>query len=156
MTTTLLWDLRGDVLAAPASALCGWNGVILSLSVIVVLLLASPRDGSSSTVAEVGGVTLGASKGVCAGRQGEPRHIPVGAGASDVRFGCMYAFSTLPWSGNEHNIRRNILCVLSWMAQLLSKEGRVVSYREGVGLGSSGRGAERGQEDISSPVHKHI
>ena len=23
------WDLPGDVLAAPASALCGWNGVIL-------------------------------------------------------------------------------------------------------------------------------
>ena len=29
MTNTLLWDLPGDVLAAPASALCGWNGVIL-------------------------------------------------------------------------------------------------------------------------------
>ena len=31
MTNTLLWDLPGDVLAAPASALCGWNGVNLSL-----------------------------------------------------------------------------------------------------------------------------
>ena len=28
MTTTLSWDLPGDVLAAPASALCGWKGVI--------------------------------------------------------------------------------------------------------------------------------
>ena len=27
MTNTLLWDLPGDVLAAPASALCGWKGV---------------------------------------------------------------------------------------------------------------------------------
>ena len=33
---TLLWDLPGDVLAAPASALCGWTGVIsLSLSYLV-------------------------------------------------------------------------------------------------------------------------
>ena len=30
--TALLWDLPGDVLAAPASALCGWKGVTLSLS----------------------------------------------------------------------------------------------------------------------------
>ena len=31
---SLLWDLPGDVLAAPASALCGWKGVN-SLSLIV-------------------------------------------------------------------------------------------------------------------------
>ena len=31
MPNTLLWDLPGDVLAAPASSLCGWTGVILSL-----------------------------------------------------------------------------------------------------------------------------
>ena len=28
MTDTLLWDLPGAVLAAPASALCGWKGVL--------------------------------------------------------------------------------------------------------------------------------
>ena len=28
----IFWDLPGDVLAAPESALCGWMGVILSLS----------------------------------------------------------------------------------------------------------------------------
>ena len=32
VTDALLWDVPGDVLAAPASALCGWNGVILSFS----------------------------------------------------------------------------------------------------------------------------
>ena len=32
VTDTLFWDLPGDVLAAPASALCGWKGVNLSLS----------------------------------------------------------------------------------------------------------------------------
>ena len=31
MTITLLWDLPEDVLAAPASALCGWTGVNSSL-----------------------------------------------------------------------------------------------------------------------------
>ena len=31
---SLFWDLPGDVLAAPASALCGWKGVILSLSLM--------------------------------------------------------------------------------------------------------------------------
>ena len=36
MTNTLLWDLPGDVLAAPASAMCGWKGVNppLSLSLL--------------------------------------------------------------------------------------------------------------------------
>ena len=28
----LVWDLPRDSLAAPSSALCGWKGVILSLS----------------------------------------------------------------------------------------------------------------------------
>ena len=35
MADTLLWDVLGNVLAAPASALCGWTGVAslpLSLS----------------------------------------------------------------------------------------------------------------------------
>ena len=33
MTNTLVWDAPGDVLAASASALCGWKGVnSLSLS----------------------------------------------------------------------------------------------------------------------------
>ena len=31
-TDTLFWGLPGDVLAAPASALCGWAGRILCLS----------------------------------------------------------------------------------------------------------------------------
>ena len=44
MTDTLLWDMPGDVLAAPASALCGWTGVIsLSLS------LSSERKGNTLT-----------------------------------------------------------------------------------------------------------
>ena len=41
MTHTLVWDLPGDVLAAPASALCGWTGVhtlYLSLSLFPTLL----------------------------------------------------------------------------------------------------------------------
>ena len=33
MTNILLWDPPGDVLAAPASALCGWKGVN-SLSIL--------------------------------------------------------------------------------------------------------------------------
>ena len=28
----IFWDVPGDVLAAPESALCGWIGVVLSLS----------------------------------------------------------------------------------------------------------------------------
>ena len=32
LANTLLWDVPGNVLAAPASALCGWIGVVLSLS----------------------------------------------------------------------------------------------------------------------------
>ena len=39
MTDTLLWDLPGDVLAAPASALCDWKGV-LSLSLSLSLFLS--------------------------------------------------------------------------------------------------------------------
>ena len=31
VTNSLSWDLPGDVLAAPASALWGWKGVIIRL-----------------------------------------------------------------------------------------------------------------------------
>ena len=47
MTNTVLWDLPGDVLAAPASALCGWKGVnSLSLS----LYTATLAPGSHCTL----------------------------------------------------------------------------------------------------------
>ena len=33
MTNTLLWDLPGDVLAAPEAAMCGWKGVNICVCV---------------------------------------------------------------------------------------------------------------------------
>ena len=45
MHTVSIWDLPGDVLAAPESALCGWVCVILlSLSLTWVLLLRLLRS----------------------------------------------------------------------------------------------------------------
>ena len=52
MTNTLLWDLPGDVLAAPASAVCGWKGVnSLSANFITTFLphkADRPRVGPAS------------------------------------------------------------------------------------------------------------
>ena len=56
---TLLWYLPGDVLAAPASALCGWKGVnslslSLSLSLLLpCLLFASVGQASARTIASL-------------------------------------------------------------------------------------------------------
>ena len=39
MTTTVLRDLPDDVLAAPASAMCGWKLIYLSLSLFLQVLI---------------------------------------------------------------------------------------------------------------------
>ena len=52
MTNTLSWDLSGDVLPAPASALCGWRGVkplsrrpVASCCHVAFIKSVQPRDG---------------------------------------------------------------------------------------------------------------
>ena len=50
----IIWDVPGDVLAAPESALCGWIGVIL-LSLSLIVLLDAKVTGLDGNGTEVGG-----------------------------------------------------------------------------------------------------
>ena len=47
-TDTLLWYLPGDVLAAPASALCGWTGVMLLFLSLAADLQGRERERERS------------------------------------------------------------------------------------------------------------
>ena len=61
MTDTPLWDLPGDVLAAPASALCGWEGVLtLQHALHVILSLSLPLTPSPPAISALAnfGLTL--------------------------------------------------------------------------------------------------
>ena len=44
MTYCLFWGLPEDALVAPASALCGWNGVILALILSLSPSLQHPHQ----------------------------------------------------------------------------------------------------------------